>query len=71
MRDGSGYATLNDIMTSLRRKTTGALGVTHPVHLDNQGSPPATPTGGGVLYVEAGVLKYKGSSGTVTTLGAA
>jgi hypothetical protein len=32
---------------------------------------PATPTGGGVLYVEAGALKYKGSSGTVTTLAAA
>lgn len=29
---------------------------------------PATPTGGGVIYVENGALKYKGSSGTVTTL---
>jgi len=35
------------------------------------GSAPATPTDGGVLYVESGSLKYKGSSGTVTTLGAA
>lgn len=34
-------------------------------------SEPATPTGGGVLYVESGALKYKGSSGTVTTLGPA
>lgn len=25
----------------------------------------------GLLYVERGVLKYRGSSGTVTTLGAA
>ena len=32
---------------------------------------PATPTGGGVIYVEGGALKYKGSSGTVTTLEAA
>jgi hypothetical protein len=32
---------------------------------------PATPSGGGVLYVESGSLKYKGSSGTVTTLGPA
>ena len=32
---------------------------------------PATPSGGGVLYVESGALKYKGSSGTITTLGAA
>ena len=32
------------------------------------------PTGniaGGQLYVEAGALKYRGSSGTITTLGAA
>lgn len=29
---------------------------------------PATPTGGGVMYVEAGALKYKGSSGTVTII---
>jgi hypothetical protein len=32
---------------------------------------PATPTGGGVIYVESGALKYKGSSGTVTVLGPA
>ena len=32
---------------------------------------PATPTGGGRLYVESGALKYKGSSGTVTTIAAA
>jgi hypothetical protein len=35
------------------------------------GTVPGTPTGGGVIYVEAGALKYKGSSGTITTLGAA
>ncbi len=29
---------------------------------------PATPMGGGVMYVEAGALKYKGSSGTVTVI---
>jgi hypothetical protein len=33
--------------------------------------PSGTPTAGGVLYVESGALKYKGSSGTVTTLGVA
>jgi len=33
--------------------------------------PSTNPTGGGILYVEAGALKYRGSSGTVTTLGAA
>jgi hypothetical protein len=31
--------------------------------------PTTNPTGGGILYVEAGALKYRGSSGTVTTLG--
>jgi hypothetical protein len=30
--------------------------------------PSGTPTGGGVLYVEAGALKFKGSSGNVTTI---
>jgi hypothetical protein len=37
----------------------------------NTNSAPSTPTGGGVLYVESGALKYRGSSGTITTLGAA
>lgn len=32
---------------------------------------PATPTGGGELFVEGGALKFKGSSGTVTILGPA
>jgi hypothetical protein len=30
--------------------------------------PTTNPTGGGVLYVEGGALKYRGSSGTVTTI---
>jgi hypothetical protein len=30
--------------------------------------PSTNPTGGGVLYVEGGALKYRGSSGTVTTI---
>lgn len=33
--------------------------------------PTTNPTGGGIIYVEAGALKYRGSSGTVTTLAAA
>ena len=42
------------------------------LYVGNAGTVPTTnPTGGGVLYVEAGALKYRGSSGTVTTLGAA
>lgn len=47
----------------------GGLGV---VALGNADTVPSTnPTGGGVLYAEAGALKYRGSSGTVTTLGVA
>ncbi len=34
-------------------------------------APGSTPSGGGVLYVESGALKYKGSSATITTLGVA
>jgi len=34
-------------------------------------TPSTTPANGGVLYVEAGALKYRGSSGTVTQLAAA
>jgi hypothetical protein len=30
--------------------------------------PTSNPTGGGILYVESGALKYRGSSGTVTVL---
>lgn len=33
--------------------------------------PTTNPSGGGVIYCEAGALKYRGSSGTITTLGAA
>ena len=39
-------------------------------YLENQ-TAPGTPTGGGVLFVEGGALKYKGSSGTLTTIAAA
>ena len=31
-------------------------------------APTTNPTGGGILYVESGALKYRGSSGTVTTI---
>lgn len=37
----------------------------------NTVSAPATPSGGGILYVQAGALKFIGSSGTVTTLAVA
>jgi hypothetical protein len=31
-------------------------------------APSSNPTGGGVLYVASGALKFRGSSGTVTTI---
>lgn len=34
-------------------------------------APTTNPTGGGVLWCEAGALKYRGSSGTVTTIAVA
>jgi hypothetical protein len=34
-------------------------------------APTTNPPNGGVLYVEGGALKYRGSGGTVTTLGPA
>lgn len=47
----------------------GGVGV---IGLLNAGTvPTSNPTGGGVLYVEGGALKYRGSSGTSTTLAAA
>jgi hypothetical protein len=44
----------------------GVIGITNATTV-----PTTNPSGGGVLYTEGGALKYRGSSGTVTTLGAA
>lgn len=47
---------------TLGTSANGVLG------LINATAPTTSPAGGGQLYVEAGVLKYRGSSGTVTTI---
>jgi hypothetical protein len=39
--------------------------------MQNGTAPSVSLSGGGIIYVEAGALKYRGSSGTVTTLGVA
>lgn len=58
--------------TNLLLNTTSVAGGVGVVALANAATiPPNTPTGGGVLYVDAGALKYKGSSGTVTTIAVA
>lgn len=47
----------------------GGVGV---VGIANASTVPTTnPTGGGVLYVQSGSLKFRGSSGTISTLGPA
>jgi hypothetical protein len=66
-------ATLSyDVLTAHAWKINGSekmrLDVNGNVTIQNTASAPATPATGGVLYVEAGSLKYKGSSGTVTTI---
>jgi hypothetical protein len=60
MDDGSGNTAIRAVVVA-----------TNGLQLPNVSAPPATPVGGGVLYVETGSLKYKGSSGTVTSLAAA
>jgi hypothetical protein len=51
---------------SFGASSIGVVGITNAATL-----PTGNPTGGGVLYVNAGALTYRGSSGTVTILGPA
>jgi len=47
----------------------GGAGV---IGIANAGTiPTSNPSGGGILYVDAGALKYRGSSGTITTIAVA
>ncbi len=56
-------------VSSISLNTTSLGGGVGVIAIGNSTTPPPnTPTGGGVLYVENGALKYKGSSGTVTTI---
>lgn len=53
--------------------TVGATGSapsdgTNFIFIGNATAPTTNPSTGGCLYVEAGALKYRGSSGTVTTI---
>jgi hypothetical protein len=47
---------------------SAAAGVTRGVHIRNGNTPTGNPSGGVVVYAEAGALKCRGSGGTVTTL---
>lgn len=55
--------------TNLLIGTTTVTGSSQKtIHMANGTAPGSTPSGGGVLYVESGALKYIGSSGTTTTV---
>ena len=54
---------------SLAMNTSDLGGGVGVIGIANAATTPAsTPSGGGVLFVESGALKFKGSSGTVTTI---
>jgi hypothetical protein len=61
--DSSGNLLLKT--TSIGTSADGVIG------LGNATAPTSSPAGMGQLYVEGGALKYRGSSGTVTTIAAA
>ncbi|MFS0699080.1 hypothetical protein AB6N24_03805 [Cellulomonas sp. 179-A 4D5 NHS] len=56
--------------TLLYRRGPNQLGTDGGMFLRDSGVPDAAPTGG-VLFVQDGALRYRGSAGTVTTLAAA
>jgi hypothetical protein len=51
--------------------TTFGTSAAKVLGLANATAPSTSPAGMGQLYVEAGALKYRGSSGTITTLAVA
>ena len=65
---GNGVTALSFTTNSIERVRIDTSG---NVAIANTVLAPSAPASGGVLYVEAGALKYRGSSGTITTLGAA
>jgi hypothetical protein len=66
VRGANSISTSSVAVTSIVNNATSG----HVV-IQNVSTVPNTPSGGGVIYVEAGALKYKGSSGTITVLGVA
>lgn len=46
-------------------------GGSNQIFLANATAPSSNPSGGGLLYVQSGALKYRGSGGTTTTIAAA
>jgi len=80
--DGSGYSLLLGVNGSekMRIDSSGNVGVgvstfgtsaAKVIGLANATAPSTSPAGMGQLYVESGALKFRGSSGTITTIAAA
>lgn len=76
---GAHYWTIN-FVEKMRLDTSGNLGLgtasfgtsaAGVIGIANGTAPTTSPAGMGQLYVEAGALKYRGSSGTVTTIAVA
>jgi hypothetical protein len=73
---GSGLKDLGSTGNRWRVAHINTLGINNPDFAGGAGvigikdgtAPSTTPAGGGVLYSTAGALKWKGSSGTVTTI---
>lgn len=72
----TGNMTLGDAVTDEQR-LNGNVGVNGASYgagsgvifiADADAVPSANPVGGGIIYVEGGSLKFRGSSGTITTL---
>lgn len=64
--DGTGTSASSGNLGIRSTSYGGGAGV---IAIANRGTAPSTnPSGGGIIYVESGALKYRGSSGTVTTL---
>lgn len=62
------------LVTKIELDTGGDINLTPSkrIKIGNASAAPGdTPSGGGYLFVESGALKFKGSSGTVTTIAAA
>lgn len=66
VKNGTGVKGNISLHVSASGSFGGGIGVTFIANATTV--PSSNPTGGGVLYVEAGALKFRGSSGTVTTI---
>lgn len=65
---GGAATVINPLAGNLLLGTTNtATAADKTLHIGN-GTAPTSSIGGGILYVEAGALKYRGSSGTISTV---